>query len=330
MSDFPSPPAASSGPVRTGSPRGRTHRAHGPSSAGESWEDLLRQRARRLARARGLAFREAFLDVSLLARHVLNTDAAGMILRETEIADRKTVAALDALLGRRLAGEPVSRILGRREFLGREFLVTPAVLDPRADTEILVEAALEGLGLLGREDRGGAGDFLKVLDVGTGSGAIVISLLAEHPGLFAVATDISEAALAVAMRNACRHEVAGRLHLLRRSWLRGVSGAFDLVVSNPPYVRSADLATLPEEVRLHDPLPALDGGRDGLAAYRELAAGVGDVLRPGGLVMVECGHDQAKDATAIFRAAGLVPHPALPTPRRDLAGRERVIILQKR
>jgi len=299
------------------------------SSMPASWEGWMRSAARRLAVARNLDFGAAALDVRVLLRHVLGLDAAGLILRERERPAPAALARAEAVLARRLAGEPVSRIMGEREFWGRSFIVTPSVLDPRADTEVLVEAALETVDLLAATGR--PLSALKAVDVGTGSGIMAVSLLAERPSLRMLATDISDGALAVAMRNACRHGVADRLRLLRRPWLEGVPGPLDLIVSNPPYIPHHHIATLAPEVARFDPRLALDGGMDGLAAYRALAGHVcRGALSPGGFLLVECGHDQAEAVTALFCQAGLAPHPALPSPRRDLAGRERVIILQKR
>jgi len=203
---------------------------------------------------------------------------------------------------------PVSHITGFRAFYGRDFLVTPDVLDPRPETEMLVELALQA-------------PFRRALDLGTGSGAIIVSLLAECPTASGVATDISGSALVVADRNARRHGVDERLDLMAADWVEGVEGAFDLVVSNPPYIAEAELADLSPDVRDHEPRDALTDGGDGLGAYRAIARGLRGCLAPGGRVMFEIGPTQAAAVTQILTAVGLRDLSR----HRDLAGRPRVI-----
>lgn len=210
-------------------------------------------------------------------------------------ADGETVAAFAA---RRLAREPVSRILGERGFFGRTFAVKPATLDPRPCTETVIEAVLE----VARED-GWADAPVRILDAGTGTGALLLTLLAELPRAHGVGTDISDAALLVAKMNAARLGVADRAQFLNRDRLDGVGGPFDVLVSNPPYIPSADIAGLDPEVREFDPLAALDGGPDGLAFYRAFAAGAKRVV-PDGWVFVEAGAGQAEDVARLFSAAG--------------------------
>ncbi len=200
-----------------------------------------------------------------------------------------------SFVARRCASEPVSRIVGSREFYGREFKVTPAVLDPRADTETLIAAALP----LARGK-------CRILDLGTGSGAIIVTLLAERPEASGVASDASEAALGVARVNAEAQGVSARLRLLRADWFDGIEGRFDLIVSNPPYIASAEIAGLAIDVRGFDPLAALDGGVDGLGAYRRIAAGAPGYLMPKGHVLVEIGAGQEGDVRRLFEAEGLV------------------------
>jgi release factor glutamine methyltransferase len=184
------------------------------------------------------------------------------------------------------------------------------VLDPRPDTETLIAAALEGPAPA------------TLLDLGTGSGAIAVTLLAEWPGARGLATDISPAALAVAQDNACRHGVQDRLDLILSDWFASVAGPVDLILSNPPYIAAAEMPALDPEVLLHDPAIALSPGGDGLAPYRVIAAQAGAHLTPQGRVIVECGWQQGDAVQAIFRAAGW---PRLDL-RRDLEGRDRVII----
>ena len=208
----------------------------------------------------------------------------------------------------RLDRRPVSRILGEREFWGRCFKVTEATLDPRPETETLVELAL-------------AEPFSQVLDLGTGTGCILISLLAERPDATGVGTDISDQAVLVAGDNAERHEVADRLILPLSGWFDSIGGRFDLIVSNPPYIAGEEMSTLEPEVRDHDPRIALTDGGDGLSAYRAIAAGAPDHLTAGGRLLVEIGPTQAGAVTGLFRAAGLEDITVHP----DLDGRDRVV-----
>lgn len=252
------------------------------------------------------------------------TDARALLAEAAGVArDRLTLhlddeltpgarARLATMLARRLAREPVARILGRRAFWGRDFAVTPDVLDPRPETECLVAESLAGP------------VPARLLDLGTGSGCIAVTLLVEWPGARGVATDISGAALAVAAENAARHGVAGRLDLVEADWLDGVAGRFDLVVSNPPYIAEAEMAGLAREVRGHDPRGALSDGGDGLAAYRAIAGGVMAHLAPGGRVLVEIGAGQGAQVAGLFARAGLAEVRILP----DLEGRDRVVIGQ--
>jgi release factor glutamine methyltransferase len=219
------------------------------------------------------------------------------------------LARYAALLARRERREPAAYLLGRCEFLSREFLVTPAVLVPRPETEHLVEAALAEI------PRDGAA---LAVDVGTGSGCIAVSVAAERPGARVVALDRSAAALAVAGENARRHGVADRVLLFRGDLLGAVRGPVDLVLSNPPYVGTGE--TVDPEV-LHEPREAVFAGPDGLEAYRALAPAAARVLRPGGLLLVETPGARIEEIAAILRAAGLAPRPPLP----DLAGRPRVL-----
>ena len=233
------------------------------------------------------------LDARLLLQHAAGISREDMILDPSRIVTPEAVAAFDASIVRRLAHEPVSRIVGEREFYGRRFQVTPDVLDPRPDTETLIDAALEVL------PKGA-----RVLDLGTGSGAIIVTLLAERPDATGVATDISLAACAVARANAGRLGVANRLDVLEGSWFEPVSGRFDVIVSNPPYIAEDDIAGLAPDVRSFDPMTALVGGQDGLAAYREIAAVAARYLAKAGTVLVEIGAGQAPEVERVFAAAG--------------------------
>lgn len=207
----------------------------------------------------------------------------------------EALALYRAMLERRGGHEPVSRILGAREFYGRIFDLTEAVLDPRPDTETLVEVALAFLP---------AGAPGRIIDLGTGSGNIVVTLLAERPLAEGVATDLSPSAIAVAKGNGARHRVATRLTLIETSWWHGLTGEFDLILSNPPYIPFGVIADLSPEVRNFDPRSAIDGGPDGCEAYRRIAAGALPHLAPDGRVLVEIGNGQALAVTDIFEPHG--------------------------
>jgi release factor glutamine methyltransferase len=268
---------------------------------------------RRLAAA-GIA--NPALDARLLVIAATGLSHEALIAAPERMLDGDEARRLDALADRRLAGEPVSRIVAEREFYGRPFTIGPASLDPRPDTETLVERAL---GFARTPEAP-----VNILDLGTGSGAILVSLLAEWPEARGTGTDVSEAALAVALGNALRHGVADRARFVRADWCHGVEGAFDLIVANPPYIPSGELHRLEPEVRDHDPPLALDGGADGLDAYRAIAAGAGPLLVPGGLVAVEIGAGQEIAVAAVF--AGHEWAPASAGARcRDLGGHVRVL-----
>jgi release factor glutamine methyltransferase len=224
--------------------------------------------------------------------------------------------AFERLVARRVAREPVSRIVGAREFYGRLFRVTADVLDPRPDTEILVEA------VLARMPQDAA---LRMLDLGTGSGAIILSLLAERPMATGVAVDVSPAALAVAAQNAECLGVAARFAAIEGAWFQNVSGVFDVIVSNPPYIEAGDIPRLTQDVRDYDPHLALDGGADGLVCYRAIAQGAAAFLAPGGVLAVEIGAGQARDVEAIFNQNGFFLEKA----HEDLGGHLRCLIFNR-
>lgn len=253
------------------------------------------------------------LDSRLLLQWVTGLRREDLILEPEHPVSDEQARRFRAIIARREAREPVSRILGEREFHGRIFRVTPDTLDPRPDTETLVEAALALMPQGGR-----------LLELGTGTGAVAVTILAERPQALGVATDVSAAALAVAAENAERHGVADRLLLLEGDWFRPVTGVFDIIVSNPPYIPAADLAGLSPDVRCFDPRLALDGGKDGLDAYRAIAAGAAAHLVPGGHVVLEIGAGQGPDVAAVFAAAGFrrAGH------NRDLGGHVRCLAFQ--
>ncbi|WP_375172874.1 peptide chain release factor N(5)-glutamine methyltransferase [Pseudooceanicola sp.] len=220
-----------------------------------------------------------------------------------------TLHFLEIGVAQRLKRQPVSQIVGKRAFWRHEFDVTPDVLDPRPDTETLVDQAL-------------GGRFSRVLDLGTGTGCIVISLLAERATARGVAVDLSEAALTVARRNARRIGVSDRLELTRSDWFSAVEGSFDLIVSNPPYIAAEEMPDLAPEVRDWEPRLALTDEGDGLTAYRIIAREAAGYLNPEGLVMVEIGPSQGAAVSGLFRAAGYTQVEVIP----DLDGRDRVVL----
>lgn len=220
---------------------------------------------------------------------------------------------------RRAAREPVSRILGERGFWTQDLLVAPRVLDPRPDTETLIELSLE---LMGERRR----DPLRILDLGVGSGAILCALLAELPEAGAIGVDLSAAACAAAAVNLSRCGFARRASILRGRWADALAARFDLIVSNPPYIASGELDGLEPEVRLHDPRLALDGGADGLDCYREIAEQLPRLLAPSGAAVLEAGDGQARSLVALLAEKGLAPAGI----RKDAGGRERAVAARRR
>ena len=260
---------------------------------------------------------EAELDARILLGAALNLDLTGIIAQ----ASRKLTPAEAALLAqyarRRIAGEPVARILGQKEFWGLPLQLSPATLVPRPDTETVVELALQLLRAGGELDRS-----LRIADLGTGSGAILLALLSELPAAKGFGTDISEEALQTAAANAARAGLSDRATFIACDYASGLAGLFDLIVSNPPYIRSADIDGLATEVRNHDPLAALDGGADGLDAYRALVPQAAALLAPGAALVVEAGEGQSAHIRALMVDAGLTPATA---PKADLAGIPRAV-----
>ena len=221
-------------------------------------------------------------------------------------------------MARRLAGEPVDRIIGSRGFWTLDLAVLPDVLSPRSDTETIVRAALDWA------RKRPAGQPLRILDWGTGSGAILLALLAELPHATGLGLDISDAALEAARHNAARTGLADRAAIARGSWDLRVNGRFDIVVSNPPYIPSATIEALDPEVRDHDPRLALDGGADGLDCYRALLPALRGVLAEPGIAVLEFGHRQGPDIAALAADAGL----KLVGFHNDLSGLQRAISLR--
>ncbi len=259
------------------------------------------------------------LDARILVGHALGLDHAALAVAGARVLDAEEQDAIAALARRRLAREPVARIIGSKEFWSFNLRVDMTTLVPRPETETVVEAALAAIDADGPRTLVG-----RIADLGTGSGALLLALLTELPSAFGVGTDASVGALAVARDNARRLGLI-RAKLLACDLAAALDGPFDLIVSNPPYIASGDIAALAPEVRDFDPRPALDGGSDGLDCYRAIAATVPALLRPGGALVVELGAGQAEAVAALFSAAGLAPSP----PRTDLQGVPRALLARK-
>lgn len=272
-----------------------------------------------LMRQAGIATPE--LDARLLLCHAAAIDHETFVARPDRALAPELMTRFGSLVDKRLRGVPVSRLIGLREFYGRSFVINEYALDPRPDTETLIEAALAVVDREGSRNRA-----LRLLDLGTGTGCILITLLAELPGATGMGVDRSADALALAKENAQRLGVAGRATFVIGDWLEGIGeGGCDLILANPPYIASGAIAGLAPEVRDHDPRMALDGGEDGLDACRRIAAGAGAVLQKGGKIVVEIGSGQADAVLALFGAAGLDVDPENCV-RRDLAGHPRCIV----
>lgn len=270
--------------------------------------------ARRTLEAAGVLRSEASLDADLLARHVLGWDRAALVARRRETAPPEFEAAFASLVARRTAREPVAYILGEREFWGLPFEVTRDVLIPRPETELIVEEALVAFG--------GERPPATVIDVCTGSGCLAVVLAREFGGADVIATDISDAALDVARRNARRHQVLARIAFHAGDLLDGVATRADLIVSNPPYVARRDAPALAPEVRDHEPHVALFAGDDGLAVYRRLLPEARQRLTRHGRLVIEIGQHQADAVTGIADAAQL----RLDHTRQDLQGITRTMV----
>ncbi|NOJ39782.1 peptide chain release factor N(5)-glutamine methyltransferase [Bradyrhizobium australiense] len=284
------------------------------SFASQTVEAARRALAVRLKTA---AIESAELDARILTGHALGLDLTGLISAAQRELTSDESARLEEFACRRLAGEPVARILGHKEFWGLPLQLSSATLVPRPDTETVVELSLELLRAGGNLDRA-----LRIADLGTGSGAILLALLSELPAAQGFGTDISEAALQTASANAARAGLSARATFVACDYASGLSGPFDLIVSNPPYIRTADIGGLAAEVRKYDPLVALDGGCDGLEAYRGLIPQAAGLLAPGAPLVVEAGQGQSSQIRALMAAAGLTPATA---PKADLAGIPRAV-----
>lgn len=257
-------------------------------------------------------------EASLLLATVLN-DQPEILYREPErILTERELAGFSSLVQRRASREPMSHITGVREFWSLEFKVGPDVLDPRPDSETLIQTALDS-GL----DREAA---VTLLDLGTGSGCLLLALLSEFPGANGLGVDASERAIRIARENSDRLGFSDRSRFQRGNWASGISEQFDLIVSNPPYISDAQMPLLQPEVRLYEPHLALHGGADGLTCYRAIVAELDRLLKPGGQVVFEVGQGQARDVSNLLEAAGFEGV----TVTKDLAGIDRCVAAQKR
>ena len=263
------------------------------------------------------------LDAELLAATALRIRRLDLYLQFDRPLEEEQLAVIRELVRRRGDGEPVAHITGEREFHGRPFIVSPDVLIPRPETETLVTLTLQEA-----RSRAEDGAGLRIADIGTGSGCIAVTLAAELPGAALTATDLSDAALTIAAANARRHGLADRVELLSGSWCEPLQGReFDIVVSNPPYIRSAEVEGLATDVRDHEPALALDGGADGLDAYRALLPSIATVLRPDGWAGVEIDIRAAAPVQALGRdALGETTHSAV---HDDLTVRPRVVTFDR-
>jgi release factor glutamine methyltransferase len=255
------------------------------------------------------------LDARLLVGHMLGLTHSGMVAEGDRVLSDEEIRSLSLLAARRLKREPVARILGVKEFWGLPLALSAATLVPRPETETVVETALAAI-----DDGGARSRPLHIADLGTGSGALLLALLTELPNATGVGTDMSFEALETAQANSARLSLSSRTRFLISDFGAALTEPFDLVVSNPPYIASGDLAALPAEVR-HDPVRALDGGADGLDCYRTIAEQARHLLKHNGVLVVELGLRQEDPVASLFRMAGLEPAPA----RLDLSGIARAL-----
>jgi release factor glutamine methyltransferase len=262
----------------------------------------------------------AALDARILLGAVLALDLTGLIASAARRITSAEAAQIEAFARRRISGEPVARIVGHKEFWGLRLRLSAATLVPRPDTETVVELAIESM--RARPSTGA----LRLADIGTGSGAILLALLHEWPDAIGVGTDISLCALQTARRNAADLDLAPRALFVACDQAAALSGAFDVIVSNPPYIHSSEIASLAREVRDHDPVVALDGGADGLDAYRALIPQAERLLNVGGTLVLEVGQGQSNAVEALMTAAGL--STGCP-PKSDLAGVPRAVLGRK-
>ena len=265
---------------------------------------------------RAAAIESPRLEARLLLAHAIGTTQEALLREPGAAVPEAAAARFRAALAARLEATPVAHILGQQGFWTLDLAVSPATLIPRADSEALVDAALEAF-----PDPGAP---LRVLDLGTGTGCLLLAVLAERPRAFGVGVDLVPAAAALAAANAVRNGLADRAAFLAGDWAGALAGGFDLVLSNPPYIESGAIPSLMPEVARHEPSSALDGGPDGLDAYRRLVDLLPGLLNPGGAAVLELGIGQLPAVERLARAAGLAPGGC----RRDLGGIERALVLR--
>jgi release factor glutamine methyltransferase len=271
----------------------------------------------------GEVFREAGIETAQRDARLLLLDAAGIkhadLLSGARVPLGDAAAKLAENAARRVTREPVARILGEWEFWSMPFTLTPDTLVPRPDSETVVAAALIGL-----KERRHKAEGVRILDLGTGSGCLLIALLKELPGATGLGTDVSQGALETAGFNATRNGVGDRADFIQSDWEKAIEGRFDVIVSNPPYIADKVIEGLDAEVRVHDPVLALSGGKDGLDAYRAIAAALPSLLNEGGFATLEIGSDQAETVPAIFLKAGF----DIEGPFADFGARPRAITVR--
>ncbi|WP_273789011.1 peptide chain release factor N(5)-glutamine methyltransferase [Bartonella sp. ML70XJBT] len=276
--------------------------------------NVIRQTQEKL-RTQGVS--EANLEAKMLVEWITNTNAADRILQPNFCLSFEQIAQLESAIQRRIAGKPVYRIIGVREFYGISFALSQETLEPRPDTETLVDLVLPFL-----KKQSEKSEKITLLDMGTGSGAIAIAILKQVPQSYAVAVDISENALKTATKNAKNANVINRFTPLLSDWFDSVTGQFDLIISNPPYIPEKDIQNLAKEVRLYDPLRALIGGKDGLTFYRKLSDKAANYLKAEGYVAVEIGCFQEKEVCDLFEKNGFKCLEI----RKDLSGIPRALL----
>ncbi len=281
---------------------------------GNSLADIHRQARARLTAA---GIETADLDARLLVEWVTGYDRLEAIRNPDRPIEQPVLRRLDDILSRRINGESVHRIIGKRAFFGIELALSADTLEPRPDTEALVELVIPFL-----RQRIAEYGVADLIDLGTGTGAIALALLDQFKELRAVGVDISAGALDMARNNAHMADVSDRFAALKSDWFSDVTGAYDLIVSNPPYIPSLEIAGLQREVALHDPIGALDGGQDGLTPYRIIAGYAQQYLRIGGAVALEIGFGQRADIEAIFAAENFVLNGV----QNDIGGHERALL----
>ena len=274
--------------------------------------------ARKRLQAAGVV--DPLLDARLLIGEVVAFSLTDFVMKPDRPLTQEEQARIASMIERRAGGEPVHRILGHREFHGLDLLLSKDTLEPRPDTEVLVDTLLPAL----KEAVSHKGSA-RILDLGAGTGAICLALLKECPDATGIGSDISTGALETAAKNASRNGLETRFEIMQSDWFEKISGRFDIIVSNPPYIRSDIVTTLDREVRHHDPMAALDGGQDGLAPYRLIAADAGRFLVENGIVGVEIGFDQRLDVSTIFASNGFSLVEAV----KDYGGNDRVLIFRR-